>query len=580
MDVLLASIDVHTAATVLLIWLGKAIVFGTVLAVATLLLTALLPRRIRPTLEGALWTIVLIKFLIPAGPGWSISMASLCESLRCKPAVQSMLRTLSPMTSVGRIDAVVLDTHLAFGPTRAKLVDPPCYWVTLGAAAYATCVVALLGRRGRGYRRLRARCNALPVARASTRNLVVDVCGELGVRRIPVVRVSDESAAPFVMGLLHPILMLPRDQLYRREELRAVLVHEVAHLRRGDLLVRHLQRIAAVLLFFWPVVAWVNRRIDLAREYACDEWALSLGTLTPAGYARCVLNATRPARVVRLAFRPAGMASDPKNIERRVHMILTMPTRFSRERKHRRHGLLLLLCVWGGFALTGTVDAVPKNGTMPSGWPATEESVKQRAVELYILVAEREQADFNGDGVLSYLEKDSYLVALATQNADAFMEEFPYADRNHSGNLDILEAKDVIRGITLIAYADRRPDAVTEHLLPLQFCHMALDAQRWLLDNATSEPSRETLDNIWSVLKRVEERPGSYSVRMLDHGAPGEVRDRGKCDRGERSRYQELENNIAVIQAELAAEHNADKIAKLRLMLAKLEALLGELEGS
>ena len=68
-------------------------------------------------------------------------------------------------------------------------------------------------------------------------------------------------------------------------------------------------------------------------------------------------------------------------------------------------------------------------------------------------------------------------------NADAFMEEFPYADRNQSGKLDFWEAHDTIRGVTLIAYADRRPGAAPGARLDLEFYHAALDAQAWLLAN-------------------------------------------------------------------------------------------------
>ncbi len=69
------------------------------------------------------------------------------------------------------------------------------------------------------------------------------------------------------------------------------MVHEVTHLRRGDPWLRCLQWIAGTVLFFWPVVAWVNRHIDLAREHACDRWALRHGKLCASEYARCLLEA-------------------------------------------------------------------------------------------------------------------------------------------------------------------------------------------------------------------------------------------------------------------------------------------------
>jgi hypothetical protein len=235
------------------------------------------------------------------------------------------------------------------------------------------------------------------------------------------------------------------------------------------------------------------------------------------------------------------------------------------------------LLAWAGFTLTG-VAAGPDRVGYDHSRSATEKSVQKRAAAIYNLVREHDAADFNRDGALSYLEKDTYLVALAMRNAKSFSDEFPYADRNQSGNLDIIEAKDVIRAITLVAYADRRACAATEHVLPLEFCHAALDAQEWLLANSTSEPKPSELDQIWSVLRRIQERPNSFAIRMFDHGAPKQFDERRKYDRGSRRQFQELEGNIAAVKGRLASTNNPGRIAKLELMLTKLEAILSKLQ--
>lgn len=250
-----------------------------------------------------------------------------------------------------------------------------------------------------------------------------------------------------------------------------------------------------------------------------------------------------------------------------------------RPAKHRlwRFLALTFLLVWAGFTLTG-VAAGPNQVWHDESRSASEEAVQKRAAAIYNLVKELGAADFNGDGVLTYLEKDTYLVALAMRNAGSFMDEFPYADRNHSGNLDIIEAKDVIRAITLVAYADRRNCAAIEHVLPLEFCHAALDAQEWLLANSSSEPKPSELDQIWSVLCRIQERPTSFAVRMFDHGGPEQLKGRSKYDPGSHPPFHELEGNIAAIKERLATTTDPDRIAKLTLMLTKLETILSKLQ--
>lgn len=441
--------------------------------------------------------------------------------------------------------------------------------------AYLLCVLSLLAFRVRSYNALVTHCQSLPGADGQTHNIVLNVCRLLGVRRIPSIRISDERP-PFVMGFFSPLLIISRHLLVRPDELETIIVHEIAHLRRGDVFVRYLEWVAGTLFFFWPVVAWINRRLDAAREYACDEWALRQGKLTASEYARCLLRVVQPMRRPRFAYAPCSMATNPKTIERRIDMILQ-----SKHCTSSRYIWSLLtfafLLAWAGFTLTG-IAAGPDRVEYDHSMSTTEMSVQKRAVAIYNLVREHDAADFNRDGVLSYLEKDTYLVALAMRNAGPFTDEFPYADRNNSGNLDIIEAKDVIRAITLVAYADRRACATTEHVLPLEFCHAALDAQEWLLANSISEPNPSELDQIWSVLRRVQGHPTGFAARMFDHGAPEQFDGRRKYDRGSRRQFHELEGSIAVIKDRLASTNDPGRIAKLELMLTKLEVIFSKLQ--
>jgi beta-lactamase regulating signal transducer with metallopeptidase domain len=599
----LAVADGGIASSVILVWIGRALLYGTALAGITWLLTRMLHRRVHPAVETLLWSIVLLKFLAPVGPSWSLSLANLCErmSVRINAPGHTAPTGANPVSAAWPCTATtsaIAGQHLH--QDGSGTAGQSWRWTTLLTWAYLAGVVTLMGVRTWSYRLLLARCRGLPPANEATRDLVSDVCRRLDVRRVPAVRISDESPAPFVIGFLRPLLVLSHRHLVRPDELETVVVHEVAHLRRGDMFVRYLQWIAGTVLFFWPVVAWVNRRIDVAREYTCDEWALRHGRLTAGEYARCLLNALQPMQPCRLAYHPSSMATNQTTLERRIDMILESTRRPSNRHKW---GLLTIafLFAWSGFALSGAAGARQPANADDQTWPPTEEAVKEHAIQLYNLVAEHEAADFNGNGELTYLEKDVFLVALAMETSEAFMEEFPYADRNHSERLDFLEVYGVIRAITRIAYLDRRIgaeiDAVSDrdsdqgrerirqiHLKydpeGLRLLHEGLDAQKWLLDNMTTEPSAEDLDNIWSVLRRIQGPPNMYSMRMLNHGGPAQSRKGSKCGSGDYSRFHELEGNIASIEAKLAGEKDPKEAAKLQAMLTKLETILANLEGA
>jgi hypothetical protein len=250
----------------------------------------------------------------------------------------------------------------------------------------------------------------------------------------------------------------------------------------------------------------------------------------------------------------------------------------STARKGLRPASITFLLLWGVIALIGAAQV--RGAIAAKEWPLSEEAVVQHATELYKLVASRPAADFDGDGDLSYVEKDAYLIGLAQEASDAFMAKFPYADRNSSGALDALEAFGAIRGITLIAYADRRPSASTGgDRLDLKFYHSALDAQQWLLDNVRTEPTKQSIDNITSVLLRTQGRNESDHHRKLDHGGSGSrfVFKRGMPPH---ARFQELEGNIAALSAKIETATNETEASQLRLSLRQLEDLLETLENS
>ena len=118
----------------------------------------------------------------------------------------------------------------------------------------------------------------------------------------------DSSGSPFVCGLRRPWLVLPEGlaSLLGPDELRQVLLHELAHVKRGDLIWDWFPAIARMLFFFHPVAHWAAGRILLERELACDQAALRLSNRDEAGYARMLV------RVASLASFPlcAGTGND------------------------------------------------------------------------------------------------------------------------------------------------------------------------------------------------------------------------------------------------------------------------------
>ena len=97
---------------------------------------------------------------------------------------------------------------------------------------------------------------------------------------------------PTVIGWLRPLILFPAKALTGLEPqaVRALLAHELAHIRRYDYLVNMLQSLVEILLFYHPALWWVSRQVRVEREHACDDLALSLCNGDAVVYARALLS--------------------------------------------------------------------------------------------------------------------------------------------------------------------------------------------------------------------------------------------------------------------------------------------------
>ena len=99
-----------------------------------------------------------------------------------------------------------------------------------------------------------------------------DVTSSFVADGIPV-SFDSSHPAPAVGGVLYPRILLPTgiDRLLNRQELNAVLLHEVAHAKRHDNLIRLLYEVSLCALWFHPLIWLAGMRMALYRELSCDE---------------------------------------------------------------------------------------------------------------------------------------------------------------------------------------------------------------------------------------------------------------------------------------------------------------------
>lgn len=352
----------------------------TVLAIGVWLL-GLWRRTPRPLLH-ALWVLLLIKLVTP--PIWPVPVAaerlwSLMETP--SPASPPLVATSATEARAASMipSSVVVDEspvapapvatssmqplpHLPFATSNLTLevnrtvpagavANPP--WFELVFLLWTAGVIGTLVPPLIGWARLRSALASAPGPDEELAQTVVDAAAEAGMRRLPRVYLLPGPLSPCVLGIGPWSWLLLPDELCRqlsREELRCLLLHEFAHLQRGDPMVRHLELVARALYWWLPSLGPMIRQLRQAEEECCDAWVLHARPEDRHSYAAVMVrmveflaDAARPVPVL-----GSGMG-DMAHLKRRLSMLRNVQSAPRLGRMSR--GLVLalggLLLPWG-----------------------------------------------------------------------------------------------------------------------------------------------------------------------------------------------------------------------------------------
>ncbi|MEM8782649.1 MAG: M56 family metallopeptidase [Planctomycetota bacterium] len=208
----------------------------------------------------------------------------------------------------------------------------------------------------------------------------------LGLRQLTPILVSTRAATACAAGWLRPVVLLPvavvRD--LTPPQLEAIVLHELAHLRRRDPWWNALQCVAETLLFFHPAAWWLSANIRDERERACDDAAVGI-TGDAAGYARALVATAETAcerdrhdgsawpSLLRAPWAPAATGRGARSLTARVLRLVDGFEANQRHRNGRRAstglaaaalfgGALMLVAACGGpaFETTARRDLGPR----------------------------------------------------------------------------------------------------------------------------------------------------------------------------------------------------------------------------
>lgn len=336
-----------------------------VLALLWLLLRVL--RQIPPSVQCWLWRAAYGKMLISLFCAATITLHALPASLAADQAGPDVSRAgslqgdhrLPINASRPRLhDAGILDAQ-ATDPVVNAPTDPTSAKITCGQIVSACFVVwcigvliclALMVRACRRARRLRR--NALPLLDPPAIDSLARLCRSSAIGHAPELLLSCEIDSPLLVGICRPAVLVPAELMAQvsHDEFRAILAHEVEHLRRHDLLWNWLTAATNALFFVHPFVWLARRELALTSEAACDTAAVS-GTGTSVGaYLAMVLKIASGRRELpHLEFAGASIVESYKTLQRRFLIMKSSTVQSARRR-----------AIWGIVAIIlATVGILP-----------------------------------------------------------------------------------------------------------------------------------------------------------------------------------------------------------------------------
>src|SRR5271163_4441389 len=193
-------------------------------------------------------------------------------------------------------------------------------------------------------RGLRRSCIAIDSAKLepATGRTVADFSSS---RRVTLAT-SEKVSVPSAFGFFKPMIVIPTWALRElpAEELNIILLHEFAHLRRWDDWTNLLQKVVRAVFLFHPAVWWIDGRLALEREMACDDAVLA-ETANPHGYAKCLIG------LLEKSFARRGWTMAQAAVHRAREASLRVAQILDTRRPHARHVWKPALGIVGAFSL-------------------------------------------------------------------------------------------------------------------------------------------------------------------------------------------------------------------------------------
>ena len=358
-----------------------ASIFASVLIVLLMIVKKLFPSRISARVFHIMWLLIFLRLLMPIQLPSPFSISNLIpERMQMLTGYQdnaSLISLSSTYQSLLRPDGDSPAGKASDAPASGTLFNLlfflrviPYIWI-IGCAVLILSSLALTMR-------FRSRLKvSKKVLDSAILELAEQCCGKLHIKRRIPLYINSFFKSPGISGVIHPAIYLPEEirRQVNPDQLQHILLHELAHYKRGDLICNLFSLLAATIHWFNPLVWLAVKEMRHDRELACDTLVMEvLGESNAVPYGMTILDLSRLFSHMHRQANLISFNETSGQVERRVNMIKRFKTG-----SYKLSVLAVVLCLAvGAVVLTDAVSKKPSLDTMAN--LLSNEQIKDKLV--------------------------------------------------------------------------------------------------------------------------------------------------------------------------------------------------------
>ncbi|MFC1604420.1 ankyrin repeat domain-containing protein [Planctomycetota bacterium] len=298
----------------------------------------LLRKRVRAIFRYCVWLLVLVKLILPpmlslpTGIGyWAGDHIPAASNMAFDADALEHAGQAGEMPQVRPVENIAGDDPANYrtgGSRTARTTLTPLTWQAVVFLLWLAGVLAFLAVLIQRIRFVKGLVAASCPASDELTGLLEQCRRQMAVRRVIKLRLSDTIPSPAVCGLLRPTVLMPTSLVDKLspEGLKATLIHELAHIKRGDLWINSVQTFLQVVYFYNPFVWFANSMIRKVCEEAVDETVLVALGGKAKDYSNTLIDIGEMVFwKADLGLRLIGVAESKKALQWRIRHMLNRP---------------------------------------------------------------------------------------------------------------------------------------------------------------------------------------------------------------------------------------------------------------